>query len=258
MTGGRLRRPLRALSLVLIVAGALVLVDAILTLTWQEPLTAFTAGRAQAGLEDDLDDLGDELPTAAEVAALRRVRDERARMAVLARSLRQRSDEGDAVARLRAPDIDLDVVVVQGTEPETLRKGPGMYDRSSYPGSRGTTAIAGHRTTYGAPFRDLDQLDRGDRLTMEMPYGTVTYAVTGTRIVKPSTTSVLDGVDHDRLVLTACHPKFSAAERIVVFARRTGQVARGPARRRPLLGPTLSDRVRRPSSTVKRGAGGDR
>jgi sortase A len=83
-------------------------------------------------------------------------------------------------------------------------------------------AIAGHRTTYGAPFRNVDRLERGDRIELRMPYGRLTYAVERTRIVRPTELSVIDRVAFDRLVLSACHPLYSAAKRIIVFARLQG------------------------------------
>ena len=133
--------------------------------------------------------------------------------------MRRRTPGGGALGRIRIPSIGVDKVVVDGTAAPDLRKGPGFYEQVGLPGQPGTTAIAGHRTTYGAPFRTIDKLAPGDRLTMEMPYGTFTYSVERTRIVLPSATEVVRRVGHDRLVLTACHPLYSAAKRIVVFAR---------------------------------------
>jgi sortase A len=112
--------------------------------------------------------------------------------------------------------------VVRGTDPADLREGPGLIAGSPLPGQGGTTAIAGHRTTYGAPFRSLDALRRGDAIALRLPYGTFRYAVESWRIVQPGDLSVLRRVGHDRLVLSACHPLFSAARRIVVFARLAG------------------------------------
>lgn len=212
------RRRLRQLSTVLIVAGALVLVDAVLTVVWQEPLTAFTSWRAQAGLEGDLSDLRSEGPTPRELAGLARLEGPSTRTAYLARSLRQRADPGSAVGRIRIPEIGLDKVIVAGTRTGDLRKGPGIYDETVFPGASGTTAVAGHRTTFGAPFRDIDDLDRGDEIAVEMPYATLTYRVRTSRIVPPTDVSVLRQTDRDQLVLSACHPLFSAEERIVVFA----------------------------------------
>lgn len=224
-----LRRRLRALGTVLVVAGALVLVDALLTLTWQEPITAFLQGRAQAGLSDDLGELRRAGPTEIEQRDLARLRAPETRVAYLARSLRQRSDAGSAVGRIRADAIDLDEVVVAGTEGGDLRKGPGIYDSTPFPGAPGTTGIAGHRTTFGAPFRRIDELDEGDEIEVEMPYATLVYRVATTRIVDPGDVSVLEDTGREQLVLTACHPLFSAEERIIVFAPLVDARPRGPA-----------------------------
>jgi sortase A len=89
--------------------------------------------------------------------------------------------------------------------------------------------IAGHRTTYGAPFHDLDDLETGDEIEVEMPYGRFIYRVERTRIVAPTATWVTRRVGHDRLVLSACHPLYSAAQRIIVFARLVNAEPRGPA-----------------------------
>jgi sortase A len=138
---------------------------------------------------------------------------------ILARRLAGRVDDGDAIGRLRVPRLDLDAVVVKGSSPAPLRKGPGTFDDAPLPGARGTAAIAGHRTTYGAPFRDIDALRRGDPVSVTMPYATIRYRVEGHRIVEPDDLSVLRRVGHDRLILSACHPRFSAEQRIIVFAR---------------------------------------
>ena len=133
------------------------------------------------------------------------------------------------MARLRIPRIGLDAVVVRGTQPDDLKHAPGLFDPSALPGERGTAVIAGHRTTYGAPFRHIDRLRRGDRLTVSMPYGTFRYAVEGTRIVDPADLRAIRTVRHARLVLSACHPLYSAARRMLVYASQigVGQPARG-------------------------------
>ena len=110
-------------------------------------------------------------------------------------------------------------MIVEGTGTGDLKRGPGHYPATPLPGAPGTVGIAGHRTTYGAPFRTIDKLDPGDRIVAEMPYGTFTYRVERTRIVPPTATEVVRRVKYDRLVLTACHPLYSAAQRIVVFAK---------------------------------------
>ena len=224
----RSRRGLRTLSTVLIVAGALLLADAVITLVWQEPVSAFYAAREQDRLADQLAELEREPLAAVDRRALGRLEDPRRRLAFSARALRRRSEPGDALGRLRMPSIGASHVFVEGTAPGPLRKGPGHYPDTPLPGLSGTVAIAGHRTTYGAPFHDLDDLDPGDRIQIEMPYGRFTYEVARTRIVKPTALWVTRRASYDRLVLTACHPLYSAAQRIVVFARQVGAVARTP------------------------------
>jgi sortase A len=135
---------------------------------------------------------------------------------------------GDAVARIRAPKIDLDKIVVEGVEVDDLRKGPGHYRSTPMPGQRGNAAIAGHRTTYGAPFNRIDELQPDDEILVSTPQGDFTYkvlpqtdgngVVSGHLIVSPNDVWVLDDVGDNRLTLTACHPKYSASQRIIVQA----------------------------------------
>jgi len=221
-------RPLRALSTVLIVTGALMLTDTALTLAWQEPVSSVYAWVVQAGLADDLRDLERSRPSARELAALEALEGNRRQMAFLARGLRGKAERGDAVGRIRIARIDASYVLVNGSDAWSLRKGPGIYDDAPFPGAPGTVAIAGHRTTYAAPFRRIDKLRRADKIVVEMPYGRFTYEVEKTRIVAPSRIDVVDRVSFDRLVLSACHPLYSAAKRIVVFARLIASEPRGP------------------------------
>jgi sortase A len=225
----RVRAALRGLSTVLIVAGTLLIADAVTTLVWQEPVSAFLASRDQNRLEDDLTDLERAQPSRLEQRALAVLDEPTQRMAFLARSMRRDAQDGDAIGRIRIPSIDAKYVVVNGTDADDLRKGPGLYPQTPYPGVSGTTAIAGHRTTYGAPFRNIDQLGEGDEIVVEMPYGRFTYVFEKQEIVDPSEISVIRKVGHDRLVLTACHPLYSAAQRIVVFARLEKAEPKGPA-----------------------------
>ena len=215
----RLRRALRALSSVMIVAGTILLADAGLTLLWQEPVSAVYAHLQQGRLSDRLEELERAPLAPAEQRALERIPDPRRRLAFRARALGRRLDPGDAMGRIVMPAIGVSEVFVEGTGAGDLRSGPGHYPETPLPGERGTVAIAGHRTTYGAPFRRIDQLGRGDRIELRMPYGRFVYRVERTRIVPPTETSVIARVEHDRLVLSACHPLYSAAKRIIVFAR---------------------------------------
>jgi sortase A len=223
------RRPLRAFSTVLIIAGVLMLADAGLTVAWQEPVSGIYARIVQGQLGGDLHRLELQRPSAVELAALARIQDQGRRMAFLARRLRATAKPGDAVGRIRIPRIGANFVVVNGTDTGSLRKGPGIYNQVPFPGAPGTTAIAGHRTTYLAPFRNIDQLRPGNTITVEMPYGRFTYVVSQTKIVPPTEVSVIRRVAFDRLVLSACHPLYSAAKRIVVFARLRSAEARGAA-----------------------------
>jgi sortase A len=213
------RRMLRGVSTVLIAAGVLMLIDAALTIAWQEPVTALIAKLRQGQLNDDLDKLERAGPTPIERRALDHLRTNRQRVAFLARSLRRRLQDGEAAGRIRIRKIGADYVIVKGTDPAALRKGPGVYDHTPFPGSRGTTGIAGHRTTYLAPFRHIDELGPGDDIEVDMPYATFHYRVQKRQIVTPNSVWIVRRQPYDRLVLSACHPLYSAAKRIVVFAR---------------------------------------
>jgi sortase A len=216
------RTLLRQLSTILILAGLMLLADVGLTLVWQEPVSAVYAQWRQDALADDLEELSTPNLSPGEQKALERLPLDKDRAAFLARALERRTDPGDPVGRIRIPEVGLSKVIVEGTDGGSLRKGPGHYPETPLPGIRGTVAIAGHRTTYGAPFRDLDKLENRDELVVEMPYGRFTYEVEREQIVDPTATWVTRRVGHDRLVLTACHPKYSAAQRIVIFARLVG------------------------------------
>ena len=212
----------RILSWALMLAGAVLLADAAATLLWKEPVSAVYASFEQGKLEDRLEELEATEPSPAERATLARLPAPALRTEHRARTMERRLEDGQPVGRLLAPSIGLEVVVVQGTDAADLRKGPGHYPGTSLPGMGATVAVAGHRTTYGAPFRKVDQLERGDRITMRMPYGRLTYRVERTRIVDPGAVGVVRDVGHEQLVLTACHPLYSAEQRIVVFARLEG------------------------------------
>jgi sortase A len=136
-------------------------------------------------------------------------------------------DHGKVLARIVIPKIGVDQYVVEGVDVEDLRLGPGHYPGTQLPGHEGNTAIAGHRTTYGAPFGNLDQLQAGDQVVLTTVQGVFKYVVTEQRVVNPNDVSVLDptpdpartGHDLATITLTTCNPKYSAAERLVVQAR---------------------------------------
>jgi sortase A len=209
----------RIVSIMLITAGVVVLADAGLTLVWQEPLSAAYGSLRQGQAEDELDELESEYPTAADLAAIAGVEGTAAKARILADRFKPHLEEGRAIGRIEIDRIDLNMVVVQGTETGTLQKGPGHYTKTAIPGQPGTVAIAGHRTTYLAPFRDIDDIHDGDEVRVEMPYAAFTYTVVKHEIVDPGDVGVIKPVGYERLVLTACHPPYSAAERYVIFAK---------------------------------------
>lgn len=224
-----MRRSLRALSTVLILAGTLLIADAGLTLAWQEPVSALYARINQNQLSGQLKKLERAVPSPVELRALAGLRSNSRRLAFLARRLEAKAGPGDAIGRIKMPRLGESLVVVEGTDTDSLRKGPGHYPSTPLPGRHGTVAIAGHRTTYLAPFRRVNDFKTGDRIELEMPYGDFTYQVERTRIVPPSATWVTKPVGYDRLVLSACHPLYSASHRIIVFARLVRTVPRGAA-----------------------------
>ena len=214
-----MRRALRLLSTALLVAGALLVVEAALTLLWQEPVSSLYQRLQQGGLEDRLAELEREPPPPVERRALKRLPSPERRLAFAARAFDRRSEAGDPLGRIRMPSIGVSTVVVAGTDGASLRKRPGHYPGPPLPGARGTVGIAGHRTTYGAPFRRINELRRGQTVLVDMPQGRFVYRVQRTRIVAPTALWVKRRRPYDRLILSACHPLYSAERRIVVFAR---------------------------------------
>src|SRR5262245_20693514 len=227
------------MSIALITAGIVIGVDVALTLAWKEPLSSIYASIQQGKAEDSLNKLEERFPDPALVRRAGRERGVAAQVRVLADAFQQEVKIGEGIGRLEVPAIDLDIVVVQGTDTASLQKGPGHYasgvvqpgpggtvetmkrigDGTAFPGQGKTIGIAGHRTTYLAPFRRIDQIQPGDKIYLLMPYGNFTYVVEKHEIVDPSDVTVVENVGYERLVLTACHPLYSAAQRYVQFAK---------------------------------------
>jgi sortase A len=128
--------------------------------------------------------------------------------------------EGDPIARIELPRIGVDNIVVAGVDKNDLKKGPGHYPETPMPGQLGNSAIAGHRTTFGQPFFDVDKLENGDEIVVTTLAGRFVYRVTGQEIVSPSDYQVIATTDPTvaTLTLTSCHPKYTARERIIVYA----------------------------------------
>lgn len=134
-------------------------------------------------------------------------------------------EEGDPVAKIRIPEIGITRTVVSGVTLDQLQRGIGHYPESPLPGQAGNVAMAGHRTTYGQPFHNVDELEAGDQIFFTTLQGEFVYRVTGLEIVKPDEVHILEDQGDDRLTLIACHPKYSLAERIIVHAELEGSPA---------------------------------
>lgn len=214
-----MHRLLRILSVALVTAGLVLLADIAVTLVYEEPLSSVYASIQQNKAESQLSETEASYPARADRLAAARTRNRQRRFGILASRFAKRTDTGEAIGRLRSSSMGLDTVVVQGTDTASLQTGPGHFPETSLPGQGGTVGIAGHRTTYGAPFRNVDSLERGDRIVLEMPYATFVYRVQKTKIVDPHNVGVVEDVGYERLVLTSCHPLYSAAQRFIVFAR---------------------------------------
>lgn len=212
-----MRRFLRIVATLMILAGLGSLGWALTVWQWQDPFTAAINYREQRNLSSAFDRaLVRSDPAVTNVAALRTSipRD--------AGKWRKGAKQGGAIARLRIPSLGLTAVVVNGTDTETLKRGPGRYLGSAMPGEGELVYVAGHRTTYGAPFSRIDQLKKGDRVFVELPYGTFEYAITGSRIVTATQVSVLKSKGYEQLALQACHPRFFATHRIIAYAKPVG------------------------------------
>jgi sortase A len=210
----------RIVSTALIAAGLVVLADVAITLAYKEPLSAIYSSIKQDEAASQLAELEARYPTAADRRAIAELRGTRRRIEVLARRFAARAHAGEAIGRILAPAMaGLNMVLIQGTDTASLEKGPGHYPETPFPGEGGTVGIAGHRTTYLAPFRHIDSMQPGDRITLEMPYGRFLYRVQRTAVVDPGDVRVVRPVGYQRLVLSACNPLYSAAQRFIVFAR---------------------------------------
>jgi len=127
--------------------------------------------------------------------------------------------EGDPIGYIRIPKIGINQVVVEGTNTPDLRKGPGHYIGTPLPGQGGNASIAGHRTTYGHPFYNLDSVKVGDPIVLTTLQGIFVYDTTKSLVVSPSNTDVIKNMFADMLTLTTCNPRFSASTRLVVQAK---------------------------------------
>jgi sortase A len=211
-----MRRRVHLLGTLLAVAGVLTLGWALLVWQWQDPFTALYTTWKQHQLGSQYDKRARSFTTTISGPT---VKAERASIALEAKRYRLSSKRGQVIGRLRVPRMGINMLLVNGTDHDTLKKGPGRDGRTFMPGENRLVYIAGHRTTYLAPFSHIDRLRRGDRVTIEVPYGTFIYAVTRHRIVKSTDLSVLRSPRHELVELQACHPRFFASHRYIAYAR---------------------------------------
>lgn len=226
----------RRLGVALLVFGLATVVWVGVTVTWGDPFTSMYTAYEQRQLAHQL--AKDKLEFAAPVksgrvaVSTRRQPDPALETARIVRSrisaFRRRVHDGSAIGRIVIPKIGLKMIVVQGTDESDLAKGPGHYDQASgvntaFPGAGGVVGIAGHRTTFLHPFRYINDVKPGDNIYLEMPYGTFRYVVYDQEIVSPTDWSILRKRPFEKLVLSACHPLYSASHRIVTFARLAGE-----------------------------------
>jgi sortase A len=233
-----MRRFARLLGVFLTVVGLLGLVWVVVVWRWQDPFTALYTTWEQHKLAQQLrhelaTDPGPKLAhdesLTAEARAIERA----------AAQFRQTAATGQAIGRIIVPRLGLNMVVVNGTDEASLRRGPGRDLRTYMPGQNRLVYIAGHRTTFLAPFAHIDSIRPGDPIRLEMPYGTFRYRAVRHVIVPATDLAVLRSPRHELLALQACHPRFFATHRYIVYAHL---VAVDPRRGRPLPAALLAVR----------------
>jgi sortase A len=221
------RRWLRRLGNACICIALLLAAYAAVIVVWGDPVTAYYEHRQQAHLSRAL-----ERSSASFVHQQERVQIQSPHhvrnVTPAARAWAAQLHPGAPFGRIVIGRLGISQVVVQGTSSGDLQRGPGHYATTSVPGLKRVTAIAGHRTTFGAPFRHIDNLRAGDLIALQLPYGTFSYRVTGHRVVSADDWSIIKAHGYDELVLSACHPLYNASQRWVVFARLVRVSPKGP------------------------------
>ncbi len=216
------RRLARIFGTVLLVAGVVVLAWGVVVWRWGDPVTGIYTRWEQHQLAQRYTKLeatvraalGSSSASGAKVDAIVARKAER-RVAHTAHRLVQ---TGEPLGRIKVPRLGLNMILVTGTDHSSLRKGPGWDERTYLPGEGQLVYIAGHRTTFGAPFGNIDRLRRGDPIELDLPYGTFNYRVTRSVIVPATDLSRLKTHGREVVALQACHPRFSARERYIVYA----------------------------------------
>ena len=225
-----MRRGARILGTLMVVGGVLTLLWVVVVWQWQDPFTALYTRWEQHRLASSYDERFAKFhplqPAGDSLAA------ERMTIARDAARYRRDSRRGEAIGRIKVPRLGLNMILVNGTDHDTLEKGPGRDLRTYMPGEGQLVYIAGHRTTYLAPFSHIDSLRRGDQVTLELPYATFVYRIARHRIVPSDDLAVLQSHGHEVVILQACHPRFFATHRYLAYAV--------PVRVEPRVGPAYT------------------
>jgi sortase A len=214
-----MRRLARAAGLILAVVGALTLLWAVVVWQWQDPFTAAYTTWQQHRLEGQLNREFNDYGVPRRTFASQSTDREAHAVGLAAARLRRTADVGQPIGRILIPRLSLHMILVNGTDEGTLERGPGRDLRTYMPGQNRLVYIAGHRTTYLAPFSHIDQIRPGDSITLEMPYATFRYRAVRHVIVAADDLTVLRSPRHELLALQACHPRFFATHRYIVYAR---------------------------------------
>jgi sortase A len=216
-----MRRAARITGTLMIVAGVCSIGWVLLVWQWQDPFTAIYTKYQQHKLASSFAHRFAEYTPPAQPKKRNGLpaRTARARVAADAAAYRLALHEGEPVGRLIVPRLGLKSIVVNGTAHDDLIKGPGRELHTFMPGEGELVYIAGHRTTYLAPFAHIDSLKAGDPITFVLPYATFHYEVTGHQIVTADDFAVLRSHHKELLALQACHPRFFASHRYIAYAR---------------------------------------
>ena len=227
-----MRRVLRIVGTVMAVGGVGVLAWVLVVWRWQDPFTALYTTWKQRQLVKSYQHRVDAFrapvpkPGVSLATTTHEIRKQ-------ARRYRLGSERGQAVGRIRVPRLGLNMIVVDGTDHDSLTKGPGLDRRTYMPGEGQLIYIAGHRTTYRAPFAHIERIRGGDFVTLEVPYATFRYRVYTHRIVPADDLAVLRSHGREIVELQACHPRFFASHRYIVYARLVRIEPRGAPAFRP-------------------------
>jgi sortase A len=242
LEGGRrgrlVTRLVRILGTTLVVTGVGAVAWTITVWQWQDPFTALYTMYQQHKLSGRYSKIADAYhpilatrqqagPNRGQKTPLLDIATERRAIRADARRYRRSLHTGNPLGRIKVPRLGLNAVLVAGTDHDSLTKGPGWYRGSFLPGAGQLMYIAGHRTTYLAPFAHINNMRPGDKVTIEVPYGKFIYRVRNHKIVPSDDLAQLRSHNREVVALQACHPRFFASERYIVYAVPVRVVPKG-------------------------------